>query len=76
YILTVFLVFFFLRSCTKSGSVRKAEKVIVEKEVVIDSLENVIELRDQKIDSFPEILRQEKLNIHMDYDNYISEKDR
>jgi PBP1b-binding outer membrane lipoprotein LpoB len=76
YILAVLLVIFFFRSCTKSTSARKAEKVIVEKEVVIDSLENVIKLREQKIDSFPEILRQEKLTIHMEYDNYISEKDR
>ena len=32
--------------------------------------------KDQRIDSFPEILRQEKLNIHMGYDDYISKKDR
>jgi PBP1b-binding outer membrane lipoprotein LpoB len=76
YILAVLLVIFFFRSCSKSTSARKAEKVITEKEVVIDSLVNVIKLKESKIDSFPEILRQEKLEIHLDYDNYISEKDR
>lgn len=76
YILATLLVIFFFRSCSKAGSARKAEKVVTQKEVVIDSLENVIKLKEQKIDSFPEILRQEKLGIHMNYDNYISEKDR
>ena len=33
-------------------------------------------LRQQKIDSFPEIMRVEKINIHLEYDNWISERDR
>ena len=44
--------------------------------MVVDSLENEINVRQQKIDSLPEIMRIEKINIHLEYDNWISSKDR
>lgn len=76
YILGALLVIFFFRSCSKSNTIRKSEKAIVEKEMVIDSLESVIVSQVQKIDSFPEVLREEKLDIHMEYDDFISKQDR
>lgn len=76
YILGVLLVIFFFRSCSKSTQARKSDKVVTEKEVVIDSLENVVKLQKETIDGFPEVIRQEKIKLHTDYDNYISEKDR
>ena len=76
YILASFLVIFFFRSCIKSSQVRKTDKVIVGKDYVIDSLNNVIKTQKDTINNFPEILRQEKLNIHMEYDNWISARDR
>lgn len=76
YILASFLVIFFFRSCIKSSQVRKTDKVIVGKDYVIDSLNNVIKTQKDTINDFPEILRQEKLNIHMEYDNWISARDR
>ncbi len=76
YILGVLLVIFFFRSCSKSTQVRKSDKVITEKEVVIDSLSNVIKKQKETINEFPEIVKQEKVKIHSEYDNYISKKDR
>ena len=32
--------------------------------------------KGKKIDSIPEILRVEKINIHLEYDSWISSKDR
>jgi len=76
YILGVLLVIFFFRSCGKSTQVRKSDKIITEKEVIIDSLNNVIKEQKLTINEFPEIVRQEKIKLHSEYDNYISEKDR
>ena len=42
YILAGFLVIFFFRSCIKSGQVRKNDKVVAEKDYVIDSLNTII----------------------------------
>jgi predicted HTH domain antitoxin len=76
YILGVLLVIFFFRSCSKSTQARKADKNVTEKEMVIDSLQNVIKEQKLTINEFPEIIRQEKIKLHSEYDNYISEKDR
>jgi hypothetical protein len=76
YILGALLVIFFFRSCSKSTSARKANEIVTEKEVIIDSLENVIKNQVETINEFPEIVKQEKVLIHTEYDNYISEKDR
>lgn len=76
YILSVLLVMFFFRSCTKSTQIKKLDKKVNTIEIVTDSLSNEINLRQQKIDSFPELLRVEKINIHLEYDGWISSKDR
>lgn len=76
YVLTGLLVIFFFRSCSKSTQARKGEDTITNKEMVIDSLENVINEQTLTIDGFPETLRLEKIKLHSEYDNYISEKDR
>ena len=76
YILAGLLAIFFIRSCSKSTQVRKGGDVIIENELVIDSLENVISDQKGTIDAFPEIVKEEKIKIHLEYDNYISEKDR
>lgn len=69
YILSVLLVFFFFKSCSKSGDIKKLEKTNEEQVIAIDSL-------SQKIDSIPEVIRVEKINIHLEYDVWISGKDR
>lgn len=76
YILTGFLLIFFFRSCVKSSQIKKSDKVIINKENVIDSLNSVIKEKEEKLDSIPEIIRVEKINIHLEYDNWISSKDR
>jgi len=76
YILSVLLVFFFFRSCQKSNEIRKLGKVGETKLEMVDSLENVISQKQQKIDSFPEKIRIEKINIHLEYDSWVSSKDR
>lgn len=76
YIMGGMLVLFFFRSCIKSGQVRKLNKDIITKDITIDSLNNVVNTQNDSIQSFPELLRQEKIKIHTDYDNYISERDR
>ena len=69
YILSVALVFFFFKSCSKSGDINKLQKISEQQTFAIDSL-------SQKIDSIPEVIRVEKINIHLEYDNWISSKDR
>jgi PBP1b-binding outer membrane lipoprotein LpoB len=76
YILSILFLFFFFRSCTKSTEIKKLTKVVDNNNLIVDSLNNEIKLRQQKIDSFPEIMRTEKINIHLEYDDWISEKDR
>jgi hypothetical protein len=76
YILSVLFVIFFFRSCSKSGQVKKLEKLEVKKEKVIDSLDNVIKSHEYTINNVSEVIRLEKIKVHTDYDNYISSKDR
>lgn len=76
YILSTLLLIFFFRSCTKSTEIKKLNKQINSNGIILDSLNNEIILRQQKIDSFPEVMRVEKINIHLEYDSWISEKDR
>lgn len=76
YILSVFLVFFFFRSCSKSGEVRKLEKTKLKNVEMIDSLEFVIQKQNDTIGNISEVIRIEKIKIHMEYDNWISQKDR
>ena len=76
YILSILFLFFFFRSCTKSTEIKKLTKENNNNGIVVDSLNNEIKLRQQKIDSLPEIMRIEKINIHLEYDEWISSKDR
>jgi hypothetical protein len=76
HILSVFLFIFFMRSCVKSGDVRKLEKVKISNEKVIDSLTNIVNGQKDTINNISDVIRLEKLKVHRDYDNYISSKDR
>lgn len=69
YILSVLLLFFFFKSCGKSTDIKKLEKLSESQKNELDSLNN-------RLDSIPEIIRVEKINIHLEYDNWISSKDR
>ena len=64
------------RSCKKSVDIKKLNKTNVVWVTTVDSLSNVIEIQKQKIDSFPEVMREDRLNIHMEYDDFISKRDR
>jgi len=76
HILTSLLVIFFFRSCSKSGEVRKLEKVKTKSTKVIDSLTTVIKGQKDTINNISEVIRIEKIKVHTEYDNYISSKDR
>ncbi len=76
YILSILLIFTFFRSCQKSNEIRKLGKVEGINIEVVDSLKNVISQKQQKIDSFPEKIRIEKINIHLEYDGWVSSRDR
>lgn len=69
YLLGILFVFFFFKSCQKSVSVDKLEKSNVELQEKVDRYE-------EKVDSFPEILRKEKLSIYLSLDDTISRVDR
>ncbi len=76
YILLSLLVIFFFRSCSKSGQVTKLEKLNKQKTVVIDSLSLLVKNQNDSINNITEIVRQEKIKVHTEYDNWISAKDR
>ena len=76
HILSSLLFIFFIRSCSNSGQVRKLEKLKTKNEITIDSLNNLIKGQKDTISNISEVIRQEKIKVHTEYDNYISEKDR
>ena len=76
HILTTLLVIFFLRSCSKSGDVRKLEKSNIKQTEVIDSLTTVVNGQKDTINNISEVIRLEKIKAHVEYDNYISGKNR
>ena len=43
---------------------------------VVDSLENVISVQKKTIDNIPNLIIDEKIKVHTEYDNYISGKNR
>ena len=69
YILSGLLLIFFFKSCSKSTDIKKLDKLSTTQKIQLDSL-------NSKIDSIPEIIRVEKINIHLEYDEWISSKDR
>ena len=76
YILAFLLLITFFRSCGKSRTIAKLEKSDKLNIEVIDSLKQDIELKISRIDSFPDVLRKEKLSIHLMYNDTISKLDR
>lgn len=76
YILSIFLFIFFVRSCSKSSEARKLDKVKNRNEKTIDSLNRVINGQKDTINKISEVIRLEKIKVHNEYDNYISQKDR
>jgi hypothetical protein len=76
YILISLLFIFFIRSCSKSGQVRKLEKVNSHNIEMMDSLNLVIKTQKDTINNISEVIRIEKIKIHTEYDNWISERDR
>jgi len=76
YILAGLLVIFFFKSCSKSRDISKferKEKVQVE---ITDSLSTIISVQKARLDSFPEIIRNEKLSVYLGLDDKISRLDR
>lgn len=69
YILSVLLLFLFFKSCGKSTDIKKLERITETQKNQLDSLNNTLNI-------IPEIIRVEKINIHLEYDNWISSKDR
>lgn len=76
WILVGFLAIFFFRSCARGRQISKLEKSTVSQTRVTDSLQSVINVQSSKIDSFPEVLRYEKLSIYLKLDDTISRVDR
>ena len=76
HILSSLLFIFFMRSCIKSGEVRKLNKVKTENEKIVDSLNLLVNGQKDTINNISEVIRMEKIKVHRDYDNYISSKDR
>lgn len=76
HILSTILFIFFMRSCMKSGEVRKLEKVKTKNEMIIDSLTLIVNGQKDTINNISDVIKEEKLKVHREYDNYISSKDR
>jgi PBP1b-binding outer membrane lipoprotein LpoB len=72
HVLATLLLILFFRSCGKSRTITKLEKDKKQNVEAIDSLESLISVKNAKIDSFPEILRKEKLAIHLMYNDTMS----
>lgn len=76
HILSTLLFIFFFRSCIKSSVVKKLQKEETYNSKVIDSLNFVINGQKDTIKDISEVIRVEKLKVHSEYDDYISEKNR
>lgn len=76
HLLYVLLFIFIFRSCIKSSEIRKLGKIKTENTQIIDSLEYVIKGQKDTINNISEVIRQEKIKVHSEYDNYISKQNR
>lgn len=76
HILIVLLAVVLFKSCGKSRTISKYERHEKANIVMVDSLTNVIETQQTKLDSFPEIMRNEKLGVYLGLDDKISRLDR
>lgn len=70
------LFIFTFRSCVKSSEIRKLDKIKIENTQTIDSLEFIIKGQKDTINNISEVIRQEKVKVHSEYDNYISKQNR
>jgi len=59
-----------------SYKLNRKEKENIRNTEVIDSLKSVLKAQESTINNISEVIRQEKIKVHLEYDNYISEKDR
>lgn len=76
HILYTTLFIFFMKSCIKSSDVRKLERIKTNNEQKIDSLSNLVNGQRDTINNISEVIRLEKIKVHVEYDNYISEQNR
>ena len=76
HILVALLVIFFFRSCGRGRTISKLERNEKANIEVLDSLSNVIKTQKATLDSFPEIMRNEKLSVYLGLDDKISRLDR
>jgi len=76
WVLSGFIVLFFIRSCNRNRSITKLEKTSISQTEQLDSLSIFVKTQENQIDSFPEVLRTEKLNIYLSIDDTISRVDR
>jgi PBP1b-binding outer membrane lipoprotein LpoB len=75
-IVIVLLLITFFRSCSKNSEIRKLSKTNIELTKESQSKDSLLVVYKNKIDSFPERLRQNSLLIHQEYDLWISKRDR
>lgn len=76
HILATLCFILFFRSCQKSSEIRKISKNNTVNTTVVDSLQNVINSQNKTIENIPQLIKDEKLKVHTEYDNYISSKNR
>jgi hypothetical protein len=76
HILSMLVFIFFFRSCSKSGQLSKQERENIRNTEIIDSLKLVLKEQKNAINNISEVIRLEKIKVHSEYDNYISEKNR
>jgi uncharacterized coiled-coil protein SlyX len=75
-ILIVLTVLFFFRTCSNSTQVRKLEKTKIENQHTIDSLNGVINEQKDTITKISDVIKAEKIKLHMEYNNWITPQDR
>ena len=76
WILATLLLVFFLKSCGKARQISKFERKEKAQVEMTDSLTSVINIQKSRLDSFPEIMRNEKLSVYLGLDDKISRLDR
>lgn len=76
HILVVLLVIFFFRSCGRGNEISRIEKKLKQTSQLVDSLNTIIDSQNNESEKFHVMLKKEKLSVHMEYDYWISSKDR
>jgi hypothetical protein len=75
-IVFILLLISLFRSCSKNGEIKKLSKNNSELIIENKSKDSLLSVYQNRIDSFPERLRQNGLLIHQEYDLWISKRDR